>query len=57
LLRSEGKRDLMARPRRGQEDIKIIKNALRIKDLESTDPVYLAHRAKRLGKKEGDHDR
>lgn len=35
---------------RAREDLKIIKNALRMKDLESTDPVYIAHREKVLGK-------
>lgn len=40
----------MPRPRRAAEEIKIIKNALRIKELESTDPVYVAHREKVLGK-------
>lgn len=40
----------MARSQRANEDLKIIKNALRIKDLESTDPVYIAHRTKVLGK-------
>lgn len=41
----------MPRPKQGIEEIRLIKNALRIKDLESTDPVYLAHRGKVLGKK------
>lgn len=40
----------MARSQRANEDLKIIKNALRIKDLESTDPVYIAHREKVLGR-------
>lgn len=40
----------MARSQRSMEDLKIIKNALRIKELESTDPVYIAHREKVLGK-------
>lgn len=40
----------MVRSQRAKDDLKIIKNALRIKDLESTDPVYIEHRAKVLGK-------
>lgn len=40
----------MPRTDRSIEEMRIIKNALRIKDLESTDPVYIAHREKVLGK-------
>lgn len=40
----------MSRQSRRTEEIRIIKNAIRIKDLESKDPVYIAHRAKVLGK-------
>lgn len=42
--------DHMARSQRAKDDLKIIKNALRMKDLESTDPVYIAHREKVLGR-------
>jgi hypothetical protein len=40
----------MVRSRRAKDDLKIIKNALRMKELESTDPVYIAHREKVLGR-------
>ena len=34
-----------------EKEFEAIKNAVRVKKLESTDPVYLSHRVKVLGKK------
>ena len=46
------KGDCMIPPSRYTEkEFEAIKNAVRVKKLESTDPVYLSHRVKVLGKK------
>lgn len=48
--RNAGKGDHVPRTDRSIEEMRIIKNALWIKKLGSTDPVYIAHRTKVLGR-------